>query len=199
MGSVTDLAKDEVIYSVRFDGPVGYFVTFRQVDPLFAVDLSDARNPKVLSSLKIPGFSEYLHMYDKGLLFGFGKEANAENGKVSGLKLSMFNVSDPKDVSELKTLKLDASWSDASYNHKAILVDSKRSLIAFPADNKYFIYGYDKDKGFFQKAKIDMGSDVWDGTLRGLFINEVFYVCSSEKITAYSLSDFGKLGSLKLK
>ncbi len=199
LGSITDLAKDEVIYSVRFDGPVGYFVTFRQVDPLFAVDLSDAKNPKVLSSLKIPGFSEYLHVYDKGLLFGFGKEADAQSGKVSGLKLSMFNVSDPKNVSEVNTLKLDASWSDASYNHKAILVDAKRSLIAFPAESKYFIYGYDKDKGFYQKAKIDMGSDVWDGTLRGLFIGEVFYVCSSERVTAYSLSNFSKLGTLKLK
>ena len=198
LGQVGELAKGEILYSVRFDGPVGYFVTFRQVDPLFAVDLSDARNPKVLSALKIPGFSEYLHMYDKGLLFGFGKDADADSGKVKGLKLSMFTVTDPKDVSVLHTLKLEANWSDASYNHKAILVNSERSLIAFPAESSYYIYGYDKNSGFYLKKKIPQEQDVWDGSLRGLFIGDVFYVCGVGKITAYSLSDFAKLGSVKL-
>ena len=56
IGKIENLAPDERVYSVRFLGDTGYFVTFRQVDPLFAVDLSDPANPVILSALKIPGF-----------------------------------------------------------------------------------------------------------------------------------------------
>ncbi len=198
LGSIEDVAEGETVYSVRFDGDIGYFVTFRQVDPLFAVDLAEPKNPKVLSALKIPGFSDYLHVYDDGLLFGFGQNADEENGRVDGLKLSMFDVSDPVDVSEAHTKKLDANWSEASHNHKAILVDAERSLIAFAAEGYYYVYGYDMQDGFYQKAKLDIGTESWDGTLRGLFIEDCFYVCSFETIIAYSLNDFGKLASLKL-
>ncbi len=84
LGSVTGLAKDERVYSVRFDGDVGYFVTFRQIDPLFAVDLSNPRKPEIMSALKIPGFSEYLHPYGDGLLFGLGQNATL-SGWTTGL------------------------------------------------------------------------------------------------------------------
>jgi uncharacterized secreted protein with C-terminal beta-propeller domain len=198
LGRIEDVAKDEVVYSVRFDGDIGYFVTFRQVDPLFAVDLSDPRAPRIIGSLKIPGFSDYMHVYKDGLLFGFGHDADEKDGRVRGLKLSMFDVSDPANLNEIHTKKLDAYWSDASYNHKAILVNADRSLIAFPAEGAYYVYGYDKQTGFYQKAKIDAGDNLWDGSLRGLFIGECFYVCSAERITAYALSDFVKLASLKL-
>lgn len=72
IGSIHNLAKDETIYSARFMGDTGYFVTYRQVDPLFSVDLSDPENPKILGELKIPGFSEYLHPYGDGKLLGIG-------------------------------------------------------------------------------------------------------------------------------
>ena len=72
IGSIHNLAKDETIYSARFMGDTGYFVTYRQVDPLFSVDLSDPENPKILGELKIPGFSEYLHPYGDGKLLGMG-------------------------------------------------------------------------------------------------------------------------------
>ena len=57
VGSLTGLGQDEQIYSVRFDGDLCYFVTFRQTDPLFAADLSDPARPVILSALKLPGFS----------------------------------------------------------------------------------------------------------------------------------------------
>ena len=62
-GKIENLAKDERIYSARFMGDIGYFVTYRETDPLFSVDLSDPANPKIIGELKIPGFSEYLHPY----------------------------------------------------------------------------------------------------------------------------------------
>lgn len=75
VGAIEDIAENETIYSVRFDGDIGYFVTFKKVDPLFSVDLSNPSNPTILGSLKIPGFSEYMHPFKENLLLGLGKEA----------------------------------------------------------------------------------------------------------------------------
>lgn len=94
IGRLEGLAPGERIYSVRYLGEMAYVVTFRETDPLFAIDLSDPRAPKVLGQLKIPGFSEYLHPLDDGLLLGIGQSVD-ERGTANGVKLSMFDVSDP--------------------------------------------------------------------------------------------------------
>ena len=94
IGEIPDLAEDESVYSARFMGDTGYFVTFRQVDPLFSVDLSDPENPKILGELKIPGFSDYLHPYGDGLLLGIGMDVDESGTTTEGAKLSMFDISD---------------------------------------------------------------------------------------------------------
>ncbi|HIZ19274.1 MAG TPA: beta-propeller domain-containing protein [Firmicutes bacterium] len=195
VGKLEGLAKGERVYSVRFNGEVGYFVTFRQVDPLFTVDLEDPANPQVLSALKIPGFSDYLHPYAPGLLLGFGQQADPYTGATQGLKLAMFDVSDPADVTERHSLPLKEDWSEASQNHKAILVDAERSLIGFPAGNAYYLYGYSEQDGFFLRAQLPLS----DGTsARGLYIGDTFYTVEEGRIAAYALSDFQPLASLVL-
>lgn len=197
-GRIENLAKGERVYSVRFDGDVGYFVTFRQVDPLFTVDLKDPADPKILSELKIPGFSEYLHPFGDGLLFGLGRDADSQ-GVVKGDKLSMFDVSDPANVSEAGKTTLTNSWSSAAYNHKSILISAERNIIAFPGDNYYFVYSYSKDSGFKQLAKLKLKdySDSYDA--RCLYIGDVFYVVMGTNIEAFSISDFKSLSVTKFK
>ena len=188
VGQIDTLAKDEQVYGVRFDGETGYVVTFRQVDPLFAVDLSDPANPKVLSALKIPGFSEYLHVYGDGRLFGLGMDADEETGRTSGMKLTMFNTEDPTNVTVKHSLNLDSDYSVALYNHKAILISPDKSIIAFPVDNGYDIYGYDDSTGFFKRASIE---DVeWYGNGRGLYIGNFGYIVNTSGVTVLDLSDF---------
>jgi uncharacterized secreted protein with C-terminal beta-propeller domain len=75
IGKLEDLAPGEKIYSTRFMGNRLYMVTFKQVDPLFVIDLTNPQAPKTLGSLKIPGYSEYLHPYDETHIIGFGKDA----------------------------------------------------------------------------------------------------------------------------
>ena len=194
-GSVEDLAPGERVYSVRFDGDTGYFVTYKQIDPLFAVDLSDPTSPKVLSELKIPGFSQYLHVWGDGELFGLGQNTTGDDGTVSdGLKLSMFNTTNPADVTEITTLKLDGNWSAAQYNHKAILILPDKNIIAFPMDNCYAIYSYGSG-GFTERAEMDMG-DLWTDNVRGVQIGDMFYVCASNGVGVYSLSDFITVASV---
>ena len=69
-GKIENLAEGETVQSARFLGDMGYFVTFRQTDPLFAVDLKDPAKPSILGELKVTVFSSYLHFYGTDLLFG---------------------------------------------------------------------------------------------------------------------------------
>ncbi|MBQ5911255.1 MAG: beta-propeller domain-containing protein [Clostridia bacterium] len=201
IGAIEDLAENERVYSVRFDGTVGYFVTFRQTDPLFTVDLKDPANPKILSELKIPGFSEYLHPYGEGRLFGFGKSAT-EQGSVTGLKVSMFDVSDPTDVTELHLSSVPADWSEASEDHKAIMVDAEKNIIAFVATDKYaktrlFVYGYSEGNGFFKRTETFISEDDFYFGARFMWINNHFYMVTEDGVMTFSLDTFEKLSYLQ--
>lgn len=203
VGFIGDLAPGERVYSVRFDGEIGYFVTFRQTDPLFTADLSDPTKPVILSELKIPGFSEYLHPYGEGLLFGLGQDAD-ENGIRTGcVKLSMFNVADPTDVTEAHTLILDnCSYTEASHNHKAILVDAERNLIGFSGSGEnYFVYRYDTVTGFELVSEIQLR---YAKGSRGLYINDYFYVVSyvsgDNGVYVYDMNDnFNQVNRISLQ
>lgn len=180
LSSIRDLAKGETIRSARFFGDTGYFVTFRQTDPLFSVDLSDPSNPRVLGELKISGFSSYLHFYGENQLLGIGYEADEDTGIISGLKLSMFDISDPANVTETDRLVLPGiTWCPAIGDYKAILADPEKNLIGFFCDNRYFVYSYDEEKGFTRELIHDFYSDnlaVEYDNMRGLYIGDVFYL-----------------------
>lgn len=187
-GSITELAKDEQVYSVRFDGDIGYFVTFKQVDPLFSADLSDPENPKILGELKIPGFSTYLHPYGDGLLFGIGNHVeDEENARIEGIKLSMFDVSDPSNVYEKTKLILDNSYSEALYNHKAILVLPAKNIIGFMTEKTYRIFSCE-DGEFREKAAVEF--DDWYYDARGMWIGDYIYIVSAKGINVISLDSF---------
>ena len=95
-GSLTDLAQGETIYSARFMGKRGYLVTFKQIDPLFVIDLENPYDPKVLGYLKVTGYSDYLHPYDENHIIGIGKETTdaGEFAWYQGVKISLFDVTD---------------------------------------------------------------------------------------------------------
>ena len=76
VGSVTGLGENQRIYAVRFLGDKAFVVTFRQVDPLYALDLSDPTAPKLRGALELPGYSSYLHPITDDLLLGIGRALN---------------------------------------------------------------------------------------------------------------------------
>ncbi|MHB1139404.1 MAG: beta-propeller domain-containing protein [Microthrixaceae bacterium] len=134
VGHVDDLGPGETVRSVRFIGDLGYVVTFRQTDPLYALDLSDPRAPRVLGELKIPGFSEYLHPLGDGLLIGVGREVDPESLLDQGLKISLFDVSDPAAMAEIDRIVLADAWSPVSNDHHAFMWDPDRSQAVLPLD-----------------------------------------------------------------
>ena len=202
IGAIEKLAKDERVYSARFMGDVGYFVTFRETDPLFSVDLSDPENPKVIGELKIPGFSDYLHFYGEDQLLGIGMDVDEETLVTNGVKLTMFDISDKTDVKEADTYVLKNVYNtDVSYDYKAALIDPGRNIIGFPADTeggqKYYLFEYDKGNGFACNMEEEINGNSMRNT-RGLYIDDTLYVVKGNIIEAYSLKDYKKVGDLIL-
>ena len=138
VGSLEDLAPGEDIYSARFMGNRCYLVTFKKIDPLFTIDLSDHEAPKVLGKLKIPGYSDYLHPYDENTLIGIGKETvESEEGDFAwyqGVKISLFDVSDVNNPKELSKIEIGdrGTESPALYDHHAFLFSKSRNLLVIP-------------------------------------------------------------------
>ncbi|HEX4812531.1 MAG TPA: beta-propeller domain-containing protein [Nonomuraea sp.] len=130
-GEVGGLGKGERIYSVRFIGPVGYVVTFRQVDPLYTLDLRDPAAPRVTGELKITGYSAYLHPGGEGRLIGIGQEAG-EEGRTLGTQVSLFDVSDPAAPRRLSRLFQKDSGSAAEWDPHAFLYWPKIGLSVIP-------------------------------------------------------------------
>lgn len=197
-GKLTGIAPDEVIYSARFMGDTGYFVTYKNTDPLFCVDLSDPANPVLTGSLKIPGFSNYLHPYGNGILLGFGEETDPETQEFLGLKLSMFDISDPANVKEEdKHIIEDAWYSDAQYDYKAMMIDPEKNIFGFlyfslHNNYKYYYvtYAYDEEYGFVETAKYEIsdGSEYESDGVRGIYIGDYLYICTNRQITSYKLN-----------
>ena len=173
ISSIENLAKGESIYSARFMGETGYFVTYEQVDPLFSVDLSDPEKPKILGKLKIPGFSEYLHFYGEDKLLGIGMSTDEESG-----------------------------MSDAAYDYKSVLVDAAKNRIGFSGYSQngetYCLLTYnEKEKKFDTILKEDINGNTSQG-VRGIYIEDTLYVISGNIIEAYDMNTGEKTGDIIL-
>ena len=200
-GAIKNIAEGERVYSVRFMGDTAYFVTFRQVDPLFSADVSDPTEPKIIGSLKIPGFSNYLFPFGDGKLFGIGQNADEKTGRTTGMKISMFDISDPANVTECAKTDLNAPYSEALSNHKATLTDSNKNLIGFPAygganNTVYYIFSFEAGK-FVKKAEVDL--PYINSGCRGLYANGNFYIAAPDKIYYSPLSELDNFKSSELK
>lgn len=140
VGEITDIAKGESIKSATFEGDRAYVVTYEQTDPLFTFDLSDPKNPKILSELKALGYSTHLRAFKDNLMIGFGVDAD-EDGIETGLKLSMYEKNSNGNTKEINSISFSGNdnvyfSSDAVYDSKALLIDGEKNIIAFPF-NKY--------------------------------------------------------------
>lgn len=215
VGRIDELAPDETIQSARFMGTTGYFVTYRQMDPLFSVDLSDPENPQILGELKITGFSEYLHFYDENLLLGIGWETDPNTGSTLGLKLSMFDISNPANVTEKDKFVIKNVFdSPAMDNYKAVMIDTEKNLFGFaymgyegqnytiPLNN-YSLFSYDAAQGFTEQFAYNLNNEnsntdylnIWN--TRGLYIGDNFYLSTKNALTQFDMTEnFRPIGRL---
>lgn len=204
VGKVKDFGLDEMIKSVNFQGNIAYIVTFRQTDPLYAVDLSDPMNPVITDEFKINGFSSYMQKWSDDLLVGFGSSAN-NNGRITGVKLTMFDNTNPENLSALDTVEINSDnegyvLSDAVWERKALLIDTDKNIIGFPVtegtynenstnSESYYIFYSFKDGHFNYLNKIQNDME-YDSFNRSIIIGEYIYMLSNLQFKSADMATF---------
>lgn len=196
VGSISEVAPGETVYSARFLDELLYLVTFERVDPLFVIDLGIPTQPRILGALHVPGFSSYLHPLGDGHLLGIGMEN-------SSVKLSLFNVTDPQQPQESDRLLIgDFSCSEALWDHKAVFVDQELELLAIPIAfqdemqwrNGIMVFNISVQEGIESLGFVDMG-DSW-GPLRSIRIGDLLYTISPSMVLISSIDDLSQVNLL---
>ena len=216
IGRTEALAPGETMQSMRFMGDMGYIVTFLNMDPLFTVDLADPRNPKVLGELKVPGFSQYLHPVGDGLMMGIGRQTQeiytrdsqgvetVVGNRDAGMKISLFDVSDPFDPFEADVLLLNEGWSEISHNPRALMCDPARGLYGFIVEswdnNSYWtvlahILRVEGDSVTIA-ATLEVGGYVGTYGSRLCFIGNMLYLVHEAGVNVYDYETFSVLDGI---
>ncbi|TBV88137.1 beta-propeller domain-containing protein [Lysinibacillus sp. OL1] len=229
LGSVKDMAPGEKIYSARFMGEKAYVVTFKQVDPLFVIDVANPKKPAVLGELKIPGFSNYLHPLDDKHLIGIGYDTEQRYDSytkrnftvTTNMKMSLFDVSDFRNPKEQSTVKIGGkgSSSEVQYNPKALFRNKEFNYFGFPVvlyeagkgDEVVYqghgaqIYEITAEKGIVLKGNIinrnnNEAYENWEQVVqRVVYIDDTLYTIARNEVKSYQLNDFKPLDTLTIK
>lgn len=204
VGSVEGFGENETIKSVSFSGNMGYVVTYEQTDPLFAIDLSEPTSPFITDEFKILGYSAYMQQWDDGLLLGFGADAD-ENGIETGVKLVMFDNSDPYDLKEVGLYAINRQddmeyiYSLALNERKGLLIAPEKNLIGVPVvrniwdnenyieESKYMFFAYENGE-FILRGELssENGMDKYGTNVfeRAVYIGGYVYAVSGKRFVA---------------
>lgn len=218
IGKIENIAPGEQIYAARFIGERGFLVTFRRVDPLFTLDLSDPENPQIVGELKVPGFSDHIQLLDENHLLTIGKDT-VDAGTfawIQGVQLSIFDVTDPTNPTLLhkEVIGGRGSNSEANYNPKAFNFYAPLGVLAFPMEvysegttgaayggyefTGLYVYDVSVENGFEIKGRIaasDPSATVgcfyygYGGFSRGVFIGDHVYAVTATGVKAADLAD----------
>jgi len=133
VGRAENIAPGESIQSARFVGPRGFLVTFRQIDPLFTLDLSDPTQPTIVGQLKVPGFSTFIVPMDSDHLLTVGQYVPQDNRAAGGVQLSIFDISDFAHPSLMSSQVIgQGASSEALFDPKAFTYFPEQNLLALP-------------------------------------------------------------------
>lgn len=221
VGSLTGYGKTESIKSVNFQGDTAYVVTYKQTDPLFAIDLTDPASPAITDEYKINGFSTFLHKWSDDLLLGFGIDAD-DQAIETGVKVTMFGTDDALTEHDTYTIS-DPShnsyiYSFAVQDRKALLIDSDKNIIGFPVSD--YNYNYDENDNYsnsyseyyvflkYENGKFSELGRIKDSEnnidnmcqfTRALFIGDYLYAFSHDKAISCKIDNFDSQTTLVLE
>lgn len=227
LSSVEGLAKGETIRSVRFIKDKGYVVTFRNIDPLFVIDMSNARDIRLAGELKVPGFSTYLHSVNEDVLFGIAEDLKVTEETIEGrlfvsterlgIKISLFNVSNPSKPIEVASLNVIGpnGYTEASYNHKALVLDDDRQLIYFPysdysavnCEQSYCQSTYESgikvvevtpnSLRLVETIKLDQKENEYRWISRSVYVGDKLYLISTNGLVVYNRATYQYLHTIE--
>ena len=195
-GRIGGLGKGERVYAVRFVGDTGYVVTFRQIDPLYTLDLALPERPRVLGELKIPGYSAYLHPIGDDLLLGVGQDAN-EEGRPLGTQLSIFDVSDLRKPTRLHTRHLGQGWSEAEHDHHAFLFWPRTGLVMIPFEQNALGFRVGRSRGIEPAGRVE--HDRTTPIRRSLVVRDGVLTVSDDGVKASSLATLAERGFVSFR
>jgi uncharacterized secreted protein with C-terminal beta-propeller domain len=187
VGELTGLGSSERIYSVRYEGPAAYVVTFRQTDPLYTVDLSDPAHPRLVGQLALTGYSAYLHPASATELIGIGQAADSV-GHVQGLQVSLFDVSDPAAPSRLATYALAGARSAAEFDPHAFLYWPASGLVVVPLNNSGDLVLRINSSGFTEVGLLTQPGAGYTTMERSLVIGQTLWSLSTTDLMASDLT-----------
>ncbi len=208
VGELLDIAKSEDIKSIRFMGNKGYFVTFKQVDPLFVFDLSDPTKPKITGELKLPGYSAYLHPISDTMLLGVGYDGTENNADFETVKVSLFDISDMSNPKELDNILFKNQFSDIteSGDAKAFMYIESKNMVVVPTE----VYDYSNVSNEeyscnlieIKDGKLELYADYEHGDngsfgstfIRGTYIGDSFFLLSDNVVTRFDMITNAKTG-----
>lgn len=214
VGSISDIAPGEEIKSARFLGDTGYFVTYRNIDPLFSLDLKNPEEPKLTGELKVSGFSEYLHPFGEDQLLGAGWETDPISGERKGLKISMFQTTEGEMKELHKTVINNREYCPGFSEYKAIFADPDLGLLGIAmgtynireekTDSCYKVFQYQPKEGFQEILSVSLEEGLGEADhyvdtdrARGLYIGTVFYLSRDQGIQAYDMEkEYQNIGTL---
>lgn len=214
IGTLSGIAPNEQIYAARFMGDTAYLVTFRRTDPLFVIDLSDPKNPRLSGEVKIPGFSEYLHPWGDGFVIGVGEDGN-ENGSNGRLKVSLFDVRDPQNPKEVSKLIFEgdsrcAVQDDAraflQFGNEFVLpvvtVDTSSGLITTEDGGKAYPRSVYLARISVQNGKLHLEQkyklNTEESALRGSFTGNILYLQTYTTIASFRITENTPTAVLRL-
>lgn len=203
VGYIDNFGVGETVKSVSFSGNTVYVVTYEQTDPLFAIDLSNPESPQIMDDFKILGYSTYMQNWGDGLLLGFGADAD-EHGIETGIKLVMFDNSDPYDLKEVGVYHIDNNtenggyrYSTALYERKSLLIAPEKNLIGVPVEtssyyytdegggdvnrniSEYMFFSYENGE-FVLKGSLECPNDDYISLDRAVYIGNYVYAVSGK-------------------
>jgi uncharacterized secreted protein with C-terminal beta-propeller domain len=209
VGRLEDVAPGERIYSARFLGSRGFLVTYKNVDPLFTLDLSDPTTPRVVGELKVPGYSDYIHPLGSDHLLTIGKDTvdMGEFAWYQGVQLSVFDVSDfasPRRV-DAEVIGVRGTQSEALYEPHAFNYFAPIEMLAVPmtiyedagpapsaTGQRTFqglcLYRVEPGAGIEPLGQISTAAVAWT---RGIFMAEHVYAVTAAQVQAVPLDNLG--------
>jgi uncharacterized secreted protein with C-terminal beta-propeller domain len=194
VGRVGNLGRGDRVYAVRFVGPTAYVVTFKQVDPLYTVDVSDPARPRVLGEVELPGYSSYLHPISSDLLLGIGQDVGANN-EPTGTQLSLFDVSNLRHPARLSHATLGQGWSAAESDHHAFLFWPPTGLVVVPFSQRAIGYRIDRSRGVQLVGRIQQPAGANGAAItRSVVVGSSVFTISDAGVTSNSLATLAPEG-----
>jgi uncharacterized secreted protein with C-terminal beta-propeller domain len=197
VGQVGELGRGDRVYAVRMIGDTGYVVTFKQVDPLYTINLGDAAHPRPLGQLELPGYSSYLHPIAGNLLLGIGQSVERQANEPAGAQVSLFDVSDLKHPRRLFKATLGRGWSEAESDHHAFLYWPATGLVVLPLGQQAVAMHVSRSAGITELGRI-VHDQARQSELpqidRSVVVGKELLTVSSAGVASNALANFARLG-----